>query len=398
MVARAIAISAGHGKYIRGASASPQPPYLDEVDEARRVVQRVYDMLMDAGVKVVKFWDDTSTSQNQNLNTIVNWHNKQSRDLDVSVHFNAYQITSKPMGTEVLYVTQSSLASDLSGKLASAQGLPNRGGKYRSDLAFLNGTNKPAILIEVCFVDSSADGTAYRAKFEEACNVIASVISGVQVGPGPSPGPEPEPEPTPPPASDNRVDVVSTIEGDVSVYINGVLTHGHEGCEHVVRTTVSMTGDVSLVINGEEFHNQPAPEEALLHVSGKCSWFGGPNDTGVSPSEGLAFIYNYNDRPDLFLPQQPSGTTGLARRLNPDVYYIACRWDYNVTSKSMLASKSQQARVRANGREFLAWPADWGPNENTGRVADLSKGLLDALGITTDDQVEVSYPASPAVA
>jgi len=34
-----VVISSGHGKYIRGgASESPIPPYLDEVDEARRVV------------------------------------------------------------------------------------------------------------------------------------------------------------------------------------------------------------------------------------------------------------------------------------------------------------------------------------------------------------------------
>ena len=44
-------------------------------------------------------------------------------------------------------------------------------------------------------------------------------------------------------------------------------------------------------------------------LKGKCSWFGGPNDKGVSPSEGLAFIYELDDAPHLFLPQQPPGTT-----------------------------------------------------------------------------------------
>jgi hypothetical protein len=53
-----------------------------------------------------------------------------------------------------------------------------------------------------------------------------------------------------------------------------------------------------------------------------------------------------------------------------------------------------QAIVRAaNGREFHAWPADWGPHQDTGRVADLSPALMDALDITTDDEVEVLYPA-----
>ena len=102
---KTFAISSGHGKYIRGASG-----YLDEVNEARRVVDRVAELLRGAGVAVKTFHDDVSHSQSENLNRITNWHNSQSRELDVSVHFNAYQTTSKPMGTECLYVTQEELS------------------------------------------------------------------------------------------------------------------------------------------------------------------------------------------------------------------------------------------------------------------------------------------------
>src|SRR5215831_8066367 len=131
-----------------------------------------------------------------------------------------------------------------------------------------------------------------------------------------------------------------------------------------------------------------------IRVCGKVSWFGGPNDTGVASDEGLAFLYEVSDAPELFLPTQPPGTTGLARRLNPDRYYIAMRWDYDDYPKSMLASGDYMARVRAlkTGKEFFARPADWGPHSDTGRVADLSPGLLDDLGIETDDQVEVEFP------
>ena len=38
---------------------------------------------------------------------------------------------------------------------------------------------------------------------------------------------------------------------------------------------------------------------------------------GVSPSEELAFIHEMDQAPYLFLPYQPDGTSGLARRLNP---------------------------------------------------------------------------------
>lgn len=187
-----IVISSGHGKYIRGASG-----YLDEVDEARRVVDRVAELLEAAGVGVVTFHDNTSTTQSTNLNTIVAFHNKQSRDLDVSVHLNAYQTTSKPMGTEVLYVTQAALASEVSDAIAQAGDFIDRGPKKRTDLAFLNGTHEPAILIEVCFVDSKADEELYQENFEEICSAIASALSGEELVPVPEP-PTPEPEPIPP--------------------------------------------------------------------------------------------------------------------------------------------------------------------------------------------------------
>jgi hypothetical protein len=131
-----------------------------------------------------------------------------------------------------------------------------------------------------------------------------------------------------------------------------------------------------------------------LNLRGRVSWFGGPLDDGVSPSENLAFIYDIYTAPHLFLAVQPEGTSGLARRLNPSVPFIATRWDYNVFPKVMLASMDYVALVRApaTGRQFRAWPADWGPGEQTGRVADISAGLMEYLGILTDDDVEVVFP------
>ena len=131
----------------------------------------------------------------------------------------------------------------------------------------------------------------------------------------------------------------------------------------------------------------------VLEVSGKVSHFGGPDDTGVSPSEGLTFLYNEDDAPWLF-GEQPSGTTGLARRLDPNVPYIAMRWDYDVYPKAALASMDYAALVTAQktGRSFLAWPADWGRMSDTGRIADISPGLMTALGIQTDDEVIVDFP------
>lgn len=309
-----IVISSGHGKYIRGASG-----IIDEVDEARKVVSEIVSWLTEYGHEAIEFHDDVSTTQNENLNRIVNFHNSQERDLDVSVHFNAYIPTDGGYGTEVLYVTQQALAQRIVNAIASASGLINRGAKKRSDLYFLNGTEEPSVLIEVCFVDAAADVEQYQANFRDICEAIAALAG-----------------------------------------------------------------------KPDEWNQ----EEEVLRVKGKVSWFGGPEDHGVSPSEGLAFIYEVEDKPRIFLDKQPPGTTGLARRLDPDTHYVAMRWDYDQFPKDVLAG-SAMAMVKSpkTGKSFRAHPADWGPHVDTGRVADISPGLMEALGIDTDDEVEVVYPA-----
>ncbi|MBO0695084.1 MAG: hypothetical protein J2P56_03180, partial [Verrucomicrobia bacterium] len=59
------------------------------------------------------------------------------------------------------------------------------------------------------------------------------------------------------------------------------------------------------------------------------STFGGPGDG--PPDEGLK-LFDQADPENpkfayLFLRAQPPGTTGLARRLNTNSYYVGCRWD-----------------------------------------------------------------------
>jgi N-acetylmuramoyl-L-alanine amidase len=124
-----VVLSSGHGKFIRGAAGSPMPPYLDEVDQARLVVEEVATVLRSMDVDVTTFHDDSSHDQSTNLNTIVNFHNKQGpHDWDFSVHFNAYSTTSKPMGCEVLYAssTGEKMAKKIVDAICAASGLINR--------------------------------------------------------------------------------------------------------------------------------------------------------------------------------------------------------------------------------------------------------------------------------
>ena len=214
MTYKSIVISSGHGALVRGANG-----IIDEVDEARRVVESVADKLVARGVDVTVFHDNSSTSQNENLNTIVDFHNQQTRDLDVSVHFNAYVETDNPMGTEVLYITQPELAGDVSAAIADAGDFIDRGAKKRTDLFFLNNTEMPAILLETCFVDSSADCRSYEATFDAICEAIATTLGGEgDTVTEPPPG-----EVTPPPVRPKptiRIDV--EVLGDVTIIINGV--------------------------------------------------------------------------------------------------------------------------------------------------------------------------------
>ena len=212
-----IVISSGHGLKVRGAHG-----IIDEVDEARRVTEKLAEELDRRGVDVTTFHDDSSTSQDQNLKTIVNFHNGETRDLDISVHFNAFEQTSKPMGTEVLWVTQSALASEVSAAIANAGSFVNRGGKKRSDLYFLNNTDEPAILLEICFVDSTADTDLYAEHFDAICSAIADVLGGEldeTEEPDTPPPDRPDRPPVQPPEQ-GRVDI--EISGNVTVTINGV--------------------------------------------------------------------------------------------------------------------------------------------------------------------------------
>lgn len=208
-----IVISSGHGKYIRGASGNPVPPQLDEVDEARRVVEAVADLLKAAGVNVLTFHDNTSHDQNTNLNTIVNFHNKQTRDLDVSVHFNCYDGTAH--GVECLYLTQKDLADNVSAAIARAGGFTDRGPKKRTDLFFLNNTDEPAILIETCFCDNDEDSQKYRARFNEICSAIAEALSGEEI--------EAVPPPEQPPASSEPPMLEEGDEGPWVVRVQTIL-------------------------------------------------------------------------------------------------------------------------------------------------------------------------------
>ena len=180
-----VVISSGHGLLVRGARG-----IIDEVDEARRVTDRVSDILRSAGADVNTFHENTTRNQNDNVNAIVRHHNSQQRDLDVSIHFNSTKtgaIEERGIGVETLYFTGNQrtkqTASSVSRAISDASGLLLRrgDGTLAANVGFLRLTTAPAILIEVCFVNSQTDVRLYQQHFESICAAIASTIIGREI-------------------------------------------------------------------------------------------------------------------------------------------------------------------------------------------------------------------------
>jgi N-acetylmuramoyl-L-alanine amidase len=394
-----IVISSGHGKYIRGARGNPVPPQLDEVDQARRVTDKVAEYLQAGGVSVKVFHDNKSTSQNANLNAIVNYHNAQSRDLDVSVHFNAYN--HKAHGCEVFYLTQSSLAKKVCDAICAAGNFTNRGAKYSSNLFFLNSTEEPAILLEVCFCDNTSDSNKYNASFDAICRGIAESIGGISIGEPEEPPVEPPIDTTPPPSeeisSDNRVEITSEIT-DVAVWVNGTLIRGDEEDANVAKFEVKLVGDVKLVINGEDFHNSlPAePEIADNHKGIEATVFGGsddPNNSAYPPyalldgdtDDFVALPYSFAN--NLFPHNAP-----LVRVFRKELSAVGRVADKGPWTTDDIAYVEGNARPIAETCFLEGSPLPSGPN--AGRVPtnkagiDLSPHLAAKIGLKGKDIVD----------
>lgn len=165
-----IAIAGGHSAIARGASG-----YLDEYECDRAFVAQLIDAFD------VQGWYVTDCSNEEpdvsaELREECRIANASGADLFIAVHFNSGGGT----GTEVWHYPYSSAetyAQDVSRELASALGLPNRGAKSTTGLYVLNHTEMPAILIEVCFVDSEADAEAWHSTPWD--DLVGAVVRGL---------------------------------------------------------------------------------------------------------------------------------------------------------------------------------------------------------------------------
>lgn len=293
-----IVISSGHGKYIRGAS---YPPYdMDEVNEARRVVESTADVMRTMGADVTVYHDDVSKGQDENLRRICDFHNAQgNHDLDVSVHFNSADFsgsdhTTNPVGCEVFYKSNAGMeyADDIVDKICTASGLKNRGPKT-GNLYFLSHTNEVAVLVEVCFLNSRADVDIYHAKYGAICSAIAEGITGEEdngevIPPEPEP---PKPQPWPPEPVPEYELYPMLGRGDVGPWVRYM---------QILLGTTAVDGDFgpNTETAVETFQNQKG-----LYIDGIC----GPDTWGALKEAGPP-----EPPPDAFTQRQEEDIRNIA--------------------------------------------------------------------------------------
>lgn len=101
--------------------------------------------------------------------------NRAKCDLFVSIHLNA----GGGEGSEVL-IYPGSRARPIAERVLKSLGrfFKIRGVKDRSDLAVLKGTEMPAVLIEVCFIDNKNDMAVLKSKFSSIAEEIAIAVAG----------------------------------------------------------------------------------------------------------------------------------------------------------------------------------------------------------------------------
>lgn len=180
-----IDVNGGHTPAAPGAGL-----YLDELREDRGMKEAVKAELSRRGHTVTDSTSPDGLGQSADLAHQVAAVNANGAELALSFHFNAASPTSAPRGTEAYYYGGDergrAVAAAVSASLAAAMGLPDRGAKDGSHLYYVARTAPTAVLVEVCFVDSSADAAAYnacswKALADAVCDAVERAM-GVQSG------------------------------------------------------------------------------------------------------------------------------------------------------------------------------------------------------------------------
>lgn len=136
--------------------------------------------------------------------------------------------------------------------------------------------------------------------------------------------------------------------------------------------------------------------QSYMTQRGRCSTFGGPNDSGVKIDEGLAIVTPKAALGPIYrglFIESLDVSKGLARQLNPNAHYCAMRWTSSMVAR--LSRTGAMVLVQSRlGRAIWCTPVDYGPANWTKRIIDLSPASMNAIGCKTDDEVIVEFYCS----
>ena len=161
-----------------------------EVDVNRAIGKKLIAMLQEKGHTVVNCTVDSASSVDNQLIGIVNKANAQTLDVFCSIHGNI----GGGQGTEV-YIWNGSwagkeanraIAKKAADEVSRSCNFTNRGVK-EENFYVLRGTVAPAILVEVCFLDSQSD--INKLDYDKVAKGLFKALTGADYVSNPAPQP-----------------------------------------------------------------------------------------------------------------------------------------------------------------------------------------------------------------
>ena len=175
-------INPGHDKRLDSGACNPEDG-LRECDVAYDIGMKVKHYLEAAGCEVQLLQSDNLAGETPQLPCVVDRANEWPADVFVSLHCNAANGAAR--GTETLVYSlggqAEQLAQCIQDQIVDSVGTIDRGLKIRPRLIVLHGTDMPACLVEMAFIDNAADEELLIDKADEFARVIARGITDYEV-------------------------------------------------------------------------------------------------------------------------------------------------------------------------------------------------------------------------
>lgn len=167
-----VMIDAGHGGYDKGASFNNRL----EKDDTLNLALAVGNILENQGVDVLY---TRTTDEYQSPNEKANIANRSDASYFISIHRNSSPVPDTYSGVQTLVYADQGIpalfAQNINQELEKV-GFANLGTSVRPNLAVLRGTDMPAALVEVGFINTEQDNTLFDLKFPEIAQAIANGI------------------------------------------------------------------------------------------------------------------------------------------------------------------------------------------------------------------------------